>query len=92
MGADWFDVRRSLKLLEEVYSYRGFENRKVWADRSTLNIPWYFYLTALQLSDVVARWEGGTQEQIQRLQEKADAFAVTAQGGRLALTQADSEG
>jgi hypothetical protein len=92
VGADWFDVRRSLKLLEEVYSYRGFQDRKVWTDRSTLNIPWYFYATAVQMSDAVGQWEEGTEEQIQRLQDWADQFAVTAQGGRLSLPEAVPEG
>ncbi len=83
VGEDWFDVPRTMKLLEEVYSYRGFEDRLVWADRSTLNIPWYFYATAVQASDAVGRWEGGTEEQVLWLREKAEAFAVTAQGGYL---------
>jgi hypothetical protein len=81
-GNDWFDVERSLKLVEDVYTYRGFKDRDIWADRSTLNIPWYFYATAVQLSDAVAQWENGTEEQVRFLQEQADAFYVTAQGGR----------
>jgi hypothetical protein len=92
VGADWFDVRRSLQLLEEVYSYRGFQDRKVWTDRSTLNIPWYFYATAVQMTDAVGQWEEGTEEQIQRLRDWADQFAVTAQGGRLSLPEAVPEG
>ena len=82
-GEHWFDVERSLKLTEEVYSYRGFMNRRVWADRSTLNIPSYFYLTTLQLADVVSRWPGGTDEQVQTLLDRSAAFLVTAQGGSL---------
>ena len=92
VGGDWFDVRRSLKLMEDVYSYRSFENRKVWADRSTLNIPWYFYASAVQMSDAVARWDEGSEEMVQWFQEKADAFAVTAQGGWLTLPDAPPEG
>ena len=92
VGADWFDVRRSLTLLEDVYSYRGFLDRKVWADRSTLNIPWYFYATAIQVADAASRWEEGTEEQVLRLQEWAEDFAITAQGGRLALPPAAPEG
>jgi len=85
MGADWFDVERSLRLLEDVYSYRGLKNREVWTDKSTLNIPWYFYATAILVADAALRWDGATQEQILGLQEQADAFYITAQGGRLAL-------
>jgi len=87
VGGDWFDVSRSLTLMQEVYSYRGFEDRDIWADRSTLNIPWYFYATAVQMTDAVTRWNEGTPEEIQWLQEKADAFAVTAQGGRVVVDQ-----
>jgi hypothetical protein len=89
-GDDWFDVERTLALMNEVYTYRGLKNREIWADRSTLNIPWYFYLTAVQLSDVVSRWEEGTPEQIDALGEEAEAFLVTAQGGSKAfLTSAE---
>jgi hypothetical protein len=91
VGADWFDVPRSLTLLQDVYSYRGFENRMVWTDRSTLNIPWYFYATAVQLADAVTQWDQGSVEQVEWLREKAQAFAVTAQGGRLAAPPVAAE-
>ena len=64
MGGDWFDVERSLRLLEDVYSYRGLKNREVWTDKSTLNIPWYFYATAILVADAALRWDGATQEQV----------------------------
>ena len=91
-GEDWFDVERSLHLMENVYFYRGFENRTVWTDGSTLNIPWYFYLTAAQLADVVSRWEGGTDEQVLSLREQSEAFLVTARGGRLAFSEVEEGG
>jgi hypothetical protein len=84
-GEDWYDVERSMALMETVYSFRGLENREVWADRSTTNIPWYFYFTAVQLADVVSRWEGGTAEQVERLSLQAEGFMITGQGGRVAL-------
>jgi hypothetical protein len=92
MGGDWFDVQRSLTLLREVYSYRGLEDRLVWADRSTLNIPWYFYASAVQLADAVTRWEGGAEEDVEWLRDRAMAFAVTAQGGRLTASLVSIEG
>ncbi len=85
-------MERSLTLMEEVYSFRGFEDREVWADRSTLNIPWYFYLTAVQLADVVSNWEEGTNEQVLSLMEQSGAFLVTARGGRLAFSQVEEGG
>ena len=86
VGGEWFDVDRSLRLLNEVYSYRGFRDRLVWADRSTLNIPWYFYATAVQLSDAVSRWERGTEDVILALRQEAEEFYITAQGGRLSVS------
>jgi len=91
-GEDWFDVERSLILMETVYSYRGFKDRTVWADRSTLNIPWYFYLTSVQLAEVVSQWEGGTEAQVAFLRDQAEQFMVTARGGRLAFLDPEAGG
>ena len=77
---------RSLALMETVYSYRGLKDRTVWTDRSTLNIPWYFYLTAVQMADVLTRSEEGTPERIEGLMAEAERFLVTARGGRLAYS------
>jgi hypothetical protein len=44
------------------------------------------------MSDAVARWDEGSEEMVQWFQEKADAFAVTAQGGWLTLPDAPPEG
>jgi Protein O-mannosyl-transferase TMEM260-like len=81
-GAERFDVPRSLKLYQDVYRYRSLRDRAVWADRSTLNIPWHYYAMALQLSDVV-RKDGGDAELVKRLQDDAMAFRVVSQGGLL---------
>jgi hypothetical protein len=92
LGGDWWDVPRSLRLVEEVYSYRGLLDREVWTDRSTLNIPWYFYATSVQLADAVSRWEDGTEEHARSLREKSAGFVVTAQGGRLGMQVDSGEG
>ncbi len=91
-GEDWFDVERSLALMNSVYSFRGFMDREVWADRSTLNIPWYYYLTAVQLADVITRWEGGTAAQVEALQALSESFLVTAQGGWRAYLDPEAGG
>jgi hypothetical protein len=88
-GDDWFDVERSLNLMENVYGYRSLRDRYVWADRSTVNIPMYFYFTSIQLADVVSQWEEGTAEQVQWLVEQSQAFYVTGLGGRVAFSQAE---
>jgi hypothetical protein len=87
VGGEWFDVPRSLALLGEVYSYRGFKNRDVWADRSTVNIPWYFYATHFQMADAVSRWGNGDPELVESLRADALEFQVTAQGGRRAIPE-----
>ena len=81
MGAEWFDYPRTLKLFQDVYSFRGLEQRDVWFDRATLNIPWHFYALALQLADVAEK-SGSTQALIGQLEDQAQSFLVTAQGGR----------
>jgi hypothetical protein len=83
-GGEWFDVERTRILVREVYSYRGLADRDVWADRSTLNIPWHYYVLHVQLAD--AALEAGESEQgevVQGLLEAAEGFLLTARGGRL---------
>ena len=80
VGGDWVDVDLTMALAREVFSYRGFEDRDVWADRSTLNIPWHFYFLYLQLADAAAR-TGHPDELVDELLDRADRFAVTATGG-----------
>ncbi|MBW3534317.1 MAG: DUF2723 domain-containing protein [Gemmatimonadetes bacterium] len=80
MGGEWFDLPRTLRLWDDVYTFRGIRDRDVWADRSTLNIPWNYYALALQLSDVTAR-AGHDPSVVGRFEEEAARFAVVAQGG-----------
>jgi hypothetical protein len=79
-GGETFDLARSLALYKDVYGYRGLRERAIWADRSTLNIPFQYYVFALQLSDV-ARSGGTDPEVVQRLEADALAFQVVAGGG-----------
>ena len=80
LGGERFDVARSLALYDQVYSYRGFLDRSLWTDKSTLNIPWQFYALALQLADAVER-SSGSPEVAERLRSDAANFQVTAEGG-----------
>jgi hypothetical protein len=80
LGGERFDVPRSLTLYDEVYGFRGFKDRAIWADRSTLNIPWQYYALALQLADALDR-RNGNKEVVERLQLDAAAFQITAEGG-----------
>ena len=80
LGGGRFDVARSLALYDEIYSYRGLRDRSLWADRSTLNIPWQYYVLALQLADAVER-SAGSPEVAERLRRDAENFQITAEGG-----------
>jgi hypothetical protein len=79
-GADWFHMPSSLALYQEVYRFRSLRDRAIWPDRSTLNIPWYYYVMAVQLSDV-SRNAGLDPETVSRFQQDALAFEVVANGG-----------
>ena len=79
-GGDWYDLDQSLRLYEDVYRFRSLLDREIWADRSTLMIPFQYYVMALQLSDVVER-AGGDPELVRRLEEDAMGFQIVSQGG-----------
>jgi hypothetical protein len=86
-GGTWFDLERSLRLYDEVYSYRGIRDRPIWQDRPTLNIPMQYYVMALLLAD--AATVAGQPETATRLRADALAFQLVADGG-MALAAAGS--
>ena len=78
-GGTWFHLERSLRLYDEIYSYRGIRDRPIWQDRSTLNIPMQYYAVALLLADVSAAV--GDEAAAARLREDALEFQIVADGG-----------
>jgi hypothetical protein len=84
LGGEWVHADTSLTLAREVFQYRGFKDREIWADRSTLNIPWHFYFLFFQLTEV-ADAIGVDDEVVWELGEMAERFLVTAQGGTHAI-------
>jgi len=80
VGGEWVDFERTLHLADEVFTYRGLEDRAVWADRATLNIPWHFLYLHAQLADGAIRVRGD-RPLAERLMARADRFGVTATGG-----------
>jgi hypothetical protein len=80
VGGEWVDFERTLHLADEVFTYRGLEDRAIWADRATLNIPWHFLYLHAQLADAAIRGRGD-RELADRLMDRADRFGVTANGG-----------
>ena len=80
MGGYWWDLDRSLILAREVYTYRGLEDRAVWADRATLNIPWHFYALHLQMAEA-AQNSGREATLVEELIDRGEGFGITARGG-----------
>ncbi|TVR61140.1 MAG: hypothetical protein EA422_12945, partial [Gemmatimonadales bacterium] len=74
------NVEVTRRLAEEVFTYRGLEERDIWADRATLNIPWHFYFLYLQLAEAAAL-TGASPAEVEAFRDRADRFAVVAQGG-----------
>ena len=81
MGAEWFDIGRTMTLVRDVYRYRGLKDRELWPDRSTLGIPTQFQLLFVQLADVAAI-ELWPSEEVAALAADAASMRVTALGGR----------
>jgi len=86
MGAEWFDVERSVALVRDVYRYRGIKDREIWQDRSTLSIPLQFQFLFVQLADAAAVALRPIEE-IAALAEDAASMRITAQGGRRSLEE-----
>jgi hypothetical protein len=79
-GSEHVDLERSLRLYDDVYTYRSLRDRSIWQDRSTLNIPFQFYVASLLIADA-ARVAGAHPDTVRRLEEDADAFQLVAAGG-----------
>ena len=86
MGGEWFDIERSMTLVNDVYRYRGLKDRELWQDRSTLSIPTLYQFLFVQLADVAATDLRSTEE-VAALAEDAASMRVTALGGSRYLEQ-----
>ncbi len=80
LGGDLVAVDTTLTLVQDVFSYRGLEERDIWTDRSTLNIPWHFYFLFFQLAEAAETTER-SEELVWELGSRAESFLATAQGG-----------
>lgn len=79
-GGEWVDLTRSLALVDHVHSHRGLQDREIWPDRATLNIPAQFYFLYFMLAEV-AEAAGEPTERVNELIRASERFLVTAQGG-----------
>ncbi len=78
LGGEWVDVERTLRLVDEVHSYRSLVLRIPWQDNASVNIPAQFYWMYAQLSDGVLRM--GDEARSDDLARKAMEFLSTFQG------------
>ncbi len=83
-AGEWLDFERSIVLAEEVFQYRGLEDRAIWTDRPSLNIPIHFYVLYVQLAEGAIRM-GRDEAFAETLMNRADRFYVTSRGGSLTL-------
>ena len=79
-GSAWFNLERSMRLYDQVYQYRGIRDRRLWQDKSTLNIPAQYYAMAVLLADATEA-SGGDRATVERLRADALDFQLVAEGG-----------
>ncbi|MGI9626233.1 MAG: hypothetical protein ACR2QM_05300, partial [Longimicrobiales bacterium] len=79
LGSEWVDLPRSLRLVDEVYSYRGMRERAVWPDAATFAMPLQYYFMAAGIADVLYAEADSTRAGVY-LDMAAD-FLLTSQGG-----------
>lgn len=80
LGGEWVDFDRTRALSERVFTYAGLEDREIWAERATLNIPWHYYFLYLTLADA-GSGVGVSEADVDAWLEQADAYRVLADGG-----------
>jgi hypothetical protein len=80
LGGEWVDLPTSLRLSQEVHSYRGLTDRAIWQDRASVNIPFQFYYMYLQMADASLAGPTPDRAQAERLASQAEGFLATYQG------------
>lgn len=82
-GAEWIDVPRTLRLVDDVYRYRGLRTREVWADPATFNIPAQYYFMSAGLAEVLT--QAGDSARAETYGAMAADFLDVARGGTRAM-------
>ena len=86
LGGEWVDLERTRRLSSEVMMARSLRYRDIWTDRSTLNIPYYYFHFSRLLFDLGSA--GGFPEaELARYRDDVEAFGVTMQGGYRAIPE-----
>ena len=87
LGGEWVDLERTRRLSSEVMMARSLRYRDVWADRTTLNIPYYYFHFSRVLFDRGSA-AGLPAEELARYRADMEAFGVTMQGGYRVIPEA----
>ena len=80
LGGEWIDLERTRRLSSEVMMARSLRYRDIWADRTTLNIPYYYFHFSRLLFDSGSA-AGLPADELARYRGDMEAFGVTMQGG-----------
>jgi len=79
LGREWVDVDTTLRLMDEVHTYRGLHRRLLWQDQASVNIPLQFYFMYAVASDAVLQHRGDVAR-AEQLADMALGFLTTYQG------------
>jgi hypothetical protein len=79
LGREWVDTETTLRLMDEVHTYRGLHRRLLWQDQASVNIPLQFYFMYAVASDAVLQHYGDVAR-AERLADMALGFLTTYQG------------
>ena len=90
LGGEWVDLERTRRLSSEVMMARSLRYREIWADRSTLNIP-YYYFQVSRLLFALGSAAGLPADEVARYRDDVEAFRITMRGGYRALPESERE-
>ncbi len=88
LGGEWVDLERTRRLSSEVMMARSLRYRDIWADRTTLNIPYYYFHFSRVLFDRGSA-AGLPAEELARYRADMEAFGVTMQGGYRVIPESE---
>ena len=90
LGGEWVDLERTRRLSSEVMMARGLRYRDIWTDRSTLNIPYYYFHFSRLLFDLGSA-AALPAEELARYRNDMEGFGVTMRGGYRTLPELERE-
>ena len=88
LGGEWVDLERTRRLSSEVMMARSLRYRDIWSDRTTLNIPYYYFHFSRVLFDRGSA-AGLPADELARYRADMEAFGVTMQGGYRVIPESE---